>query len=60
MQVDPDKWFEDRISDNFIQLHRVVAEMYRGRTQYQSARVMRTGDLGKCLAPSNVPSTSVN
>ncbi len=49
MQVDPDKWFRDKISDSFVQLHKVSAELYSGQTRYQAARVIRTGDFGKCL-----------
>ena len=49
MDVDPDKWFCDRISQDFIQLYRIEEVLYRGRTRFQSIQVVRTGSFGKCL-----------
>jgi spermidine synthase len=49
MDIDPDKWLSDKISENLIQLHRLEDELYSGRTRYQSARVVRCAALGVCL-----------
>ncbi|MFC1920689.1 polyamine aminopropyltransferase [Chloroflexota bacterium] len=49
MDEDPDKWFHDRISENFIQLHRIEEVLYRGQTKFQSIEIIRTGSFGKCL-----------
>lgn len=49
MDTDPDKWFYDRVSRNFIQLHSIEETLYTGQTKYQSAEVIRSGSFGKCL-----------
>ncbi len=49
MDIDPDKWFYDRISRNFIQLHSIDKVLYRGQTRFQSIEIIRTNGLGKCL-----------
>jgi spermidine synthase len=49
MDIDPDKWLSDKISPNLTQLHRLEAELYSGKTRYQSARVVRCAGLGVCL-----------
>ncbi len=49
MDTDPDKWLQDKISEDFLQLHRLEDELYSGRTKYQSVQVVRTGNLGLCL-----------
>jgi len=49
MDIDPDKWFVDRISKDLIQLHSVEEVLYRGQTQFQSIEIIRTGSFGKCL-----------
>ena len=49
MDTDPDKWFHDRISRNFIQLHSIEEMLYAGRTKFQSVEIIRTGNFGKCL-----------
>jgi spermidine synthase len=49
MDTDPDKWFQDSISRNLIQLHRVEQVLYSGRTKFQSIEIIRTGSFGKCL-----------
>jgi spermidine synthase len=49
MDINPDLWLTDKISANLVQLHRLEEELYVGRTQYQSARVVRLADLGVCL-----------
>lgn len=49
MDVDPDKWFYDRISQNFIQLHSIEEVLYRGQTKFQSIEIIQTGAWGKCL-----------
>ncbi len=49
MGTDPDKWFVDRISRNFIQLHSIEEMLYAGQTKFQSIEIIRTGSFGKCL-----------
>jgi spermidine synthase len=49
MDIDPDKWFYDRVSQNLIQLHRIEEVLYRGQTRFQSAEIIRTGSFGRCL-----------
>lgn len=49
MNTDPDKWFFDKISRTFIQLHSIEEMLYAGQTKFQSIEVIRTGSFGKCL-----------
>jgi spermidine synthase len=49
MDEDPDKWFYDRISEDFIQLHRIEEKLYSGQTKFQSIEIIRTGSFGRCL-----------
>jgi len=50
MDTDPDRqWLRDKISEDFLQLHRLDEVLYEGRTGYQSVQVVRTRDLGLCL-----------
>ncbi len=49
MDTDPDQWLRDKISESFIQLHRLDEVLYEGRTPYQSARIVRARNLGTCL-----------
>jgi len=50
MDTDPDRqWLRDKISEDFLQLHRLDEVLYEGRTRYQSVLVVRTRDLGLCL-----------
>jgi len=49
MDTDPDKWLHDRISTNFIQLHRIEEVLYSGQTKFQSVKIIRSGDFGTCL-----------
>jgi spermidine synthase len=49
MDIDPDKWLNDKINGDLVQLHRLEEELYAGRTKYQSVRVVRCTDLGVCL-----------
>ena len=53
MDIDPDKWFQDKINEDFIQLHRLDEVLYTGRTKYQSARIVRSRNLGICLVLDN-------
>ncbi len=53
MGEDTDKWFRDKISQNFIQLHRIEEVLYRGHTRFQSIEIIRTGSFGKCLVLDN-------
>jgi spermidine synthase len=50
MDTDPDtQWLRDKISEDFLQLHRLDGVPYEGRTRYQSVQIVRTRDLGLCL-----------
>jgi len=49
MDVDPDKWFYDRICQDLIQLHSIKEVLYSGRTKFQSVEIIRTGAFGRCL-----------
>ena len=49
MDIDPDKWLQDRINENFIQMHSIKEVLYTGQTRFQSVRVVRTGSFGVCL-----------
>ncbi|MFC1967582.1 polyamine aminopropyltransferase [Chloroflexota bacterium] len=49
MDIDPDKWLKDSISDSLIQLHRLDEVLYDGRTEYQDIRIVRADNLGLCL-----------
>lgn len=49
MNVDPDKWFYDRVSRDLIQLHSIEEVLYTGQTKFQSIEIIRTGSFGKCL-----------
>jgi len=49
MDSDPDKWFQDRISRNLIQLHGIEEILYTGRTKFQSIEIIRSGSFGKLL-----------
>ncbi len=49
MDSDPDKWFEDRISPDLIQLHSIKEVLYTGQTGFQSIEILRSGSYGKLL-----------
>ena len=49
MDIDPDKWFQDKVSRNLIQLHRIEEVLYRGKTRFQFAEIIRSGSFGKLL-----------
>jgi len=49
MDIDPDKWLQDRVSENFIQLHSIEEILYTGQTKFQSTEIIRSGSFGKCL-----------
>jgi spermidine synthase len=53
MDTDPDKWLRDRISKDFVQMHRIEEVLYAGKTKYQSAQIVRSRRLGKCLVLDN-------
>jgi spermidine synthase len=53
MDTDPDRWFQDKINEDFLQLHRLDEVLYKGRTKYQSAQILRTRNLGICLVLDN-------
>ena len=49
MDIDPDRWFYDRVSQNLIQLHSLEEVLYTGRSEFQSIEIIRSSNLGKCL-----------
>jgi spermidine synthase len=49
MDIDPDKWFQDKVSRNLIQLHRIEEVLYRGKSRFQFAEIIRSGSFGKLL-----------
>jgi spermidine synthase len=53
MDIDPDKWLQDKINDDFIQLHRLDKVLYTGRTKFQSAQIVHSRTLGRCLVLDN-------
>ena len=46
---DPNKWFRDPISPDFVQLHRVRDIVYSGKTKFQSVEIIDTNSFGRCL-----------
>ena len=53
MEADPDNWFQDKINEDFIQLHSIKEVLYKGQTKFQSIEIIRTGRYGKCLVLDN-------
>ena len=49
MDTDPDKWLQDSINENFVQLHRIQEVLYAGQTKYQAVQIIRSGSFGTCL-----------
>ncbi len=49
MDIDPDKWFQDKVNRNLIQLHRIEEVLYSGKTKFQLAEIIRSGSFGKLL-----------
>jgi spermidine synthase len=50
MDTDPDKqWLTDKINENFLQQHKLDEVLYEGRTKFQSAKIVRSKNLGICL-----------
>ena len=49
MDIDPDKWFYDRVNQNLIQLHSIEEVLYTGKSKFQSIEIIRSGSFGKCL-----------
>jgi spermidine synthase len=49
MDIDPDKWFQDKVSRNLIQLHSIEEVLYSGQTKFQLAQIIRSGSYGKLL-----------
>jgi len=49
MDIDPDRWFYDKISRNLIQLHSLEEVLYSGQSKFQSIEIIRSGSFGKCL-----------
>ncbi len=53
MDTDPKQWLYDKISPNFIQMHRIDEVLYEARTRYQHARIVRSAAYGKFLILDN-------
>jgi spermidine synthase len=53
MDIDPDRWLNEKISNDLVHLHRLEEVLYEGKTQYQSARIVRCAGLGVCLVLDN-------
>jgi spermidine synthase len=49
MDIDPDRWLQDSVNENFVQLHRLEEVLYSGRTKYQSAQIVHSSNFGTCL-----------
>ena len=49
MDVDPDKWFCDKVSPNLMQMHRIEEVLYTKQTKFQYLQIIHTGSFGKCL-----------
>ncbi len=49
MDTDPDKWLQDSISEDFIQMHRIEAVLYTGQTKFQAVQIIRSRSFGTCL-----------
>jgi len=49
MDIDPDRWLHDIVSENFVQLHRIEEVLYAGQTKFQSAQIIRSSSFGICL-----------
>jgi spermidine synthase len=49
MDIDPDKWFQDKVSRNLIQLHSIEEVLYSGKTKFQLAQIIRSGSYGRLL-----------
>jgi spermidine synthase len=49
MDIDPDRWLSEKVSDNLVYRHHLEEVLYEGKTRYQSARVVRCTSLGVCL-----------
>lgn len=49
----PDTWFNDHISENLVQSHRINEVLYAGKTRFQSARIVESAGLGRCLILDN-------
>ncbi|OGO31530.1 MAG: hypothetical protein A2Z29_10660 [Chloroflexi bacterium RBG_16_56_11] len=49
MDTDPARWLQDKINENFLQLHRFDEVVYSGRTKYQAVQIVRSRNFGLCL-----------
>jgi len=49
MDIDPDRWFYDRVSQNLVQLHSLEEVLYTGQSKFQSIEIIRSSSFGKCL-----------
>jgi spermidine synthase len=53
MDIDPHRWLQDKINEDFLQLHRIDKVLYQGRTKYQDVQIIQNRMLGKCLVLDN-------
>ncbi|MFC2001181.1 polyamine aminopropyltransferase [Chloroflexota bacterium] len=61
MDTDPDKWLQDKINENFIQLHSIEEMLYTGQTKFQPVEIIRSDRFGKCLVlDGKIQSTEVD
>ena len=47
------KWFFDKINENFVQLHAVTETLFSGRTKFQQIEIMKSNAYGKVLVLDN-------
>ncbi len=47
--LDPDRWFQDYVTPDLIQLHSIRQVVYSGQTSFQTVEIIDTGSLGRCL-----------
>ena len=43
------EWFHDYVTPDLVQSFRIREEIYSGKTQFQSVKVIESGGLGRCL-----------
>ena len=61
MDAEPDKWFYDRISRDYIQMYSIKEMLCAQQTKFQYLEIMRTGSFGKCLVlDSKIQSSEID
>jgi spermidine synthase len=53
MDIDPHRWLQDKINEDFLQLHCIDKVLYQGRTKYQNVQIIQNRVLGTCLVLDN-------